>query len=314
MKNLLISVLTFLCTTTIYANTIKLVVPVTPGATMDSIARSLAPELAKKLGKDVIVENKAGAGGALAMRHIVNSDSDGLTLVLVNNGTLNMSPILNIDAGFSSSSFTSIGIVGTSPLVLVVNTKIPVNNLKELIEYVKNNPRSTSWASPGTGTTLHLSGELLKNNQELDMIHIMYKGMSPAMIDLGEGRITMIFDVLNPVLTNLIEFNKIRPIAVTGSKRIGSLPNVPTVKEQGHSFLETDVWFGVSVTSKTPEPIVNQLRVALAEVLENQNVKEKLKQLGVGPSSINYTEAQRYINNERDRWAKVIKQSNIKVD
>lgn len=303
-----------LCMNTIHASPIKLVVPVAPGATMDSIARTLAPELAKKLGKDVIVENKVGASGAIAMRYVINSDSDGLTLALVNNGTLNMSPILNTDGGFSSSSFTSIGLVGISPLVLVVNAKIPANNLKELIEYVKNNPRSTSWASPGTGSTLHLSGELLKNNQGLDMIHVMYKGMSQAMIDLGEGRVTMTFDVLNPALANLIDLNKIRLIAVTGNKRIESLPNIPTVKEQGYSFLQTDVWFGVSVSAKTPEPIVNQLKVALADVLENQSVKEKLKQLGIGPSSINYTEAQRYINNERDRWVKVIKQSNIKVD
>lgn len=314
MKTLLIFILTSLCIDAVSADTIKLVVPVAPGATMDSIARTLAPELAKKLGKDVIVENRAGASGAIAMRHVINSDSDRITLALVNNGTLNMSPMLNTDAGFLSSSFTSIGLVGISPLVLVVNAKIPANNLKELIEYARNNPRSTSWASPGTGSTLHLSGELLKNNQNIDMVHVMYKGMSPAMIDLGEGRVTMIFDVLNPALTNLIDLNKIRPIAVTGNKRIESLPNIPTVKEQGYSFLQTDVWFGVSVSAKTPEPIVKQLKVALADVLENQSVKEKLKQLGVGPSSINYTEAQQYINNERDRWAKVIMQSNIKVD
>mgnify|MGYP003870215485 CR=1 FL=1 len=303
-----------LCMNTIHASPIKLVVPVAPGATMDSIARTLAPELAKKLGKDVIVENKAGASGAIAMRQVINSEPDGLTLALVNNGTLNMSPILNTDAGFSSSSFTSIGLVGISPLVLVVSTKIPATNLKELTEYARNNPGSMSWASPGTGSTLHLSGELLKNNQNLDMVHVMYKGMSQAMIDLVEGRVTMVFDVANPVITNFIELNKIRPIAVTGNKRIESLATVATVKEQGYSFLQTDVWFGVSVSAKTPEPIVNQLRVALADVLENQSVKEKLKQLGVGPSGVKYIEAQRYIDNERDRWNKVIKQANIKVN
>jgi tripartite-type tricarboxylate transporter receptor subunit TctC len=314
MKKLLISVLTFLCTTTIYANTIKLVVPVSSGATMDSVARVIAPELGRNLNKVVVVENIPGAGGALAMRHIVNSDSDGLTLVLVNNGTLNMSPILNIDAGFSSSSFTSIGLVGTSPLVLVVNTKIPVNNLKELTEYIANNPNTTSWASPGQGTNLHLLGEVLKSKKNLNMVHISYKGMAPAMTDLIGGRVTMLFDVYNPVMAGFIDANKIRPIAVTGNSRITTIPNIATVSEQGFSFLEAYAWIGISISADTQPNITTQLKAALTNALEEEQTKIKLRAVGLGPTNIKANNAQKFMDSEKTKWTSIVKNTNLKVE
>lgn len=314
IKKVLLSLLLGLGINTVYASSIKLVVPLTAGATMDDIARTIAPVLSKKLDKNIIVENKPGASGAIGMSYVASAPADGLTIVATNNGLTNMVPLLNSNAGYDSSSFTSLGLIGVSPLVLVTSTTIPATNIKELEEYTKNNLGKTSWASPGLGTNLHLLGELLKNQRNLDMVHVQYKGMAQAMIDVSQGRVTMMFDIPNPKMFNFFEVNKMKPIAVTGNKRIESLPNIPTVSEQGYAFLNSHVWFGLAVHVNTPTAIVNQLQIALNETLQDPEVMNKLKTLGINPSGVAYTESQKYIDNERKRWTSVITKANIKAE
>lgn len=315
MKKLLLFLLTTLCClNAVYADNVRLVVPLAAGATMDDIARTIAPVLSKKLDKNIVVENRPGAAGGIGMLHVASSPADGLTLVVTNNGLTNMLPLLNSKVGYTSSSFASVGLVGLSPLVLVTGTSVPASNLKELTEQIKNNPGKASWASPGTGTSLHLLGELLKGQQDLDMVHIQYKTMSQAMIDVSEGRVTMMFDVPNSKMFNFFEVNKMKPMAVTGNRRVPTLPGIPTVNEQGFAFLNAHVWFGVAVPADTPAPILDRLRNALNETLDDAEVSAKLKTLGIEPSGIKPIDSQKYIESERVRWTKVIKNANIKPE
>jgi tripartite-type tricarboxylate transporter receptor subunit TctC len=314
LNKILISICLILSAHSVSANDIKLVVPLTSGATMDDIARAIAPTLGKKLHKTIIVENRPGASGAIGMSYVANSQPDGLTLVVTNNGLSNMVPLLNPNAGYTSSSFKTVGLIGVSPLVLVTGPSIPANNLKELIEYVKSNPGKASWASPGLGTNLHLLGELLKSQQDLDMVHIQYKGMSQAMLDVTESRVTMMFDVPNPRMFSFFETTKMKPIAVTGNKRLSQLPTTLTVNEQGFSFLNSHVWFGVAVPAGTSATVISQLQTALNETLEDVEVANKLKMLGIDPSGIKPVDSQKYVDTERKRWTSVITKSNIKFE
>lgn len=314
MKKLLILLLSIASFATAGAADIRLVVPLTVGATMDDIARAIVPTLSKKLDKTIIVDNRPGASGAIGMSYVANSQPDGLTLAVTNNGLSNMVPLLNSNAGYTPSSFKMIGLIGVSPLVLVTGTSIPANSLKELSTYVKNTPGKASWASPGFGTNLHLLGELLKDQVELDMVHVQYKGMSMAMLDVAEGRVTMMFDVPNPRMFGFFESNKMKPIAVTGNKRIATLPNTPTVSEQGFAFLNSHVWFGIAVPAGTSNAIINQLQTALSETLDDADVANKLKVLGIEQSGVKPTESQKYVDAERKRWTTVITKANIKLD
>jgi len=314
MKKILTYLILILCFNTGHANTVNLIVPVGPGASMDDIARTIAPALSKRLEKTVIVENKPGASGSIGMEYVAKSPGDGLTLVITNNGLLNINPMLNANSGYKSSSFVSIGLIGNWPLVLTTGALIPATNLKELIDYIKNNPGTASWASPGIGTNLHLLGELMKIQYNLDMVHIIYKGMSQAMIDVSEGRVTMFFDLPNSKMLGLFEMNKLKPIVVTGPTRIATLPNTPTAIEQGYPFLNAQGWAGISVPSSTPESILTPLRIAFAETLEDPEVKSKLRLLGVIPSNVKTYNSQKFINDEKDKWSYVIKKSNIKIE
>jgi tripartite-type tricarboxylate transporter receptor subunit TctC len=314
MKTLLVLLLTTLSFNVVCANDIKLVVPLTVGATMDDIARTIAPTLGKKLDKNIVVENKPGASGAIGMGYVANSPPDGLTLVVTNNGLSNMVPALNSNAGYTASSFKMIGLIGISPLVLVTGKGIPAGDLKELVAFIKSNPGTASWASPGFGTNLHLLGELLKDQAELDMVHIQYKGMSQAMLDVTEGRVTMMFDVPNPRMFGFFETSKMKPIAVTGNKRIAQLSNTPTVNEQGFSFLNSHVWFGVAVPSSTPAVVVARLQTALSETLEDTDVANRLRVLGIESSGVKPADSQKYVDAERKRWTGVITKANIKPE
>jgi len=314
MKKNIISILLLLCISSAWSDTIKLIVPFAAAGPITDIARAIAPTLSKKLDKTIIIENKPGASGAIAMELVSNSPSDGLTLIMVNNGLLNINPMLNTATSYKSSDVVSVGVFATAPIILYTSSSIPVKNLKELIDYIKSNPGKASWASPGLGTNPHLLGEMLKAQHDLDMVHVMYKGTLPATIDVAEGRVTMMFDILNPRMTSLFDAGKTKPIAVMGTERIPSLPNVPTVVEEGYFFLITQSWVGISVKSDTPEPILKQLRTVLTETVEDPETKANLKFLGLNPSNIKPAAAQKFIDDEKNKWTKVIKKANIKIE
>jgi|688.fasta_scaffold143448_1 tripartite-type tricarboxylate transporter receptor subunit TctC len=314
MKKLIIFILCTMLNAAAFANdVVRIIVPVGPGATVDELARIVAPALSKHLNKTVIVENKPGGSGIVAMENVASATPDGLTLIMTNNGLTNIAPILQPNIGYTSSSFTSVGVVGVSPLVLVVSSQNTTNNLKELTEGIKKGNKA-SWASSSVGTAPHLLGEIYKDTLSLDIVNVMYKTFTQAMIDVSENRVTMLFDTPNSKILGLIDTNKMKPIAVTSKQRLAELPNVPTVSEQGFSFLTASVWFGLAVPSTTPQPITTSLVTAMTAVLKDQEVKEKLKKAGMEQSPASPSDSQKYIDSERERWGTILKKSKVKLD
>jgi tripartite-type tricarboxylate transporter receptor subunit TctC len=220
--------------------------------------------------------------------------------------------VLNSNVKYNTDSFVPVTIVGTTPLILFISPQIPAKNFKELIEYIKNNPKKTSWASPGIGSSLHLLGELMNLQYNLDMTHIVYKTMSQAMIDVSEDRVTLMFDVYSSKIAGLVDAGKLKPIMVTDRKSIAAMPKLETAA--AYPQMITHVWFGLMAPAGIPDSTLLQLRSVMKDVTSDAGFKNRLSNLGIESSGIDDTNAQKYINNERIRWTNIIKQANIKVE
>lgn len=290
------------------ADTSRIIIGVGPGATQDDLARLVSESISKKTNTTYIVDNRPGASGAIALEAVANSSGDGKTLTLVNNGTFNILPYLNPSVNYKPESFTPVTILGVNRLVLYVSNKLPVNNFEELVTYLKNNPGS--WASPGVGTNPHLLGELIKSHYNLNMTHVLYKGMAQATIDVSENRVTMMFDLYNERLAGLISAGKLKPIIVTDINKHEKLPSVDTTKN--HPWLTTHGWWAVVVPSSTPEPVVRNLRGIFNEIEKDPAFRVRLENLGFDKKNIEDAVLQKYIDSERVRWINVLKQSGIK--
>jgi tripartite-type tricarboxylate transporter receptor subunit TctC len=290
------------------AETTKLVVPVPPGGLVDNLARLMATELSKKLNDTVVVENKPGASGSIATSFAASAVPNGQTLLIGNNGTINMYPVLNPGFdGFNSKSFAPVCLIGGGPLVLTASGSIPANNLKELLQYFKENPTAASWASPGVGTAPHLLGEQLKFQYNINsMVHVLYKGMAPAQTDVIGNRVSLMFDLYGPNMAGLISAGKLKPIFVTDIKPLGTINAAPD-----SSFNIRD-WFGLFTAAGTPEPILKKLQTACDNIVNDPTVKEQLTTLGTPPLNIKPNEASAYIDNERKRWTTIYNRLDLK--
>ena len=293
---------------TVNAEPTKLIVPVPPGGLVDNLARLMGTELAKKLNDAVVVENKPGASGSIANSFVASSAANGQTLLIGNNGTINMYPLLNPGFdGFNAKSFTPVCLIGGGPLVLTASSSIPANNLKELLQYFKENPTKASWASPGVGTAPHLLGEQLKSQNNINsMVHVLYKGMAPAQIDVIGGRVSLMFDLYGPNMAGLIASGKLKPIFVTDVKPLGTINAAPNA-----SWNIRD-WFAIFTVAGTPEPILTKLRNACEQVINEPVVKSQLTAFGTPPLNIPPSDVQKYIDNEAVRWITIINRLDIK--
>ena len=308
IKKLLISAVLIGPLLSANAEPIKLLVPVPPGGLVDNLARLAGTELAKKLNEQVVVENRPGASGSIATSAASAAQPDGKTLVIGNNGTINMFPILNPDyTGHSLKTLTPVCLLGGGPLVLTASGAIPANNLKELLQYFKENPNKASWASPGVGTAPHLLGEQFKSQYAINsMEHILYRGMAPALVDVISGRVSLIFDFYGPRMEELFVTGKLKPIFVTSGKPLGNIPAAPDA-----SLYNTD-WFGIFAPAATPEATLAKLRNACDSAVNDPSVKEKLIALGTPPLNVKPTDAQSYVVAERQRWSTFVDKLNIK--
>lgn len=286
----------------------RLIVPVPPGGLVDNLARLMGTELSKRLSDTVVVENKPGASGSIATSFAAAATPNGQTLLIGNNGTINMYPILNPGFdGFNPKSFTPVCLIGGGPLVLTASGGVPANNLKELLEYFKENPSKATWASPGVGTAPHLLGEQLKSQYNIDsMVHVLYRGMAPAVTDVIGNRVSLMFDLYGPNMAGLISSGKLKPIFVTDTRPLGTISAAPDA-----SWNIRD-WFGLFTATGTPEPVLKKLQAACDSVVNDPAVKEQLTTLGAPPLNIKPTEVQAYIDNERRRWSSFVSRLNIK--
>lgn len=290
------------------ADTIKLIVPVAPGGLVDNLARLVAPELSKKLNTTIVVENKVGASGSIGTLFVAESLANGQTLVIGNSGTINVYPLLNPSFnGYNSKSFVPVCLIGGGPLVLTASGNIPANNFKELLQYFKENPTAASWASPGVGTPPHLLGEQLKFQYNINsMVHVLYKGMAPAVSDVIGNRVSLMFDLYGPQMAGLISTGKLKPIFVTDSKPLGNISVAPD------SSFHVRGWQGLFVVAGTPETILTKLRSACESVVNEPAIKEQLVTLGTPSLNIKPVDVQAYIDNDTKRWVSIINRLDIK--
>lgn len=295
---------------------IKLVVPYPPGGATDVIGRILAKNLGDSLGQQVIVENRGGAGGNIGAEAVAKASPDGYTLLM--GAVTSHSTMATLEKGKLRydllKDFSPVMIVGSVPLVVVVNPNVPVRTLKGLVEYAKANPDKMNYASSGPGAPQRMGAEIFQREAGLKITHVPYKGSGPAMTDLVAGQVNLMVETV-PAALPFITSGQLRPLAVTTAKRISMLPDVPTTAESGMPALEVSSTFGVLAPTGTPVAIVDQLNTAIAKLLVNPEVKEAFLKQGVyAATPTKPKQSATLLAGEVKRWEKVIKDADIKAE
>ena len=300
---------------------VRIVVPFAPGGTTDILARAVAPELSKAFGQQFIVDNRAGAGGNVGAEFVARAPNDGYTLLMGTVGTHGINRALYPKLPYDPiKDFAPITLVAAVPNVMEMNVDkakaLNINNVADFIKYAKANPGKLNMASSGSGTSIHLAGELFKSMTGSYMTHIPYRGSGPALMDMVGGNADVMFDNL-PSSMQQIKGGKLKALAVTSAQRSPALPDVPTVEEAGGPALkgyEASSWFGLLAPAGTSPEIVNRIQQEVAKALATPAVKEKMLAQGAIPSGNSPADFAKLIDAEHVKWAKVVKASGAKVD
>ena len=292
---------------------IRLVVGFPPGSQSDIVARLLGQKFADALGKSIVVDNAAGAGGNIATERVAKAAPDGYTLGLLANGQLVINPSLYKLTFDPAMDFAPASQVTFSPTMLVVHNAVPVKSFKELVALAKAQPGVLTFASSGSGSLPHMAAELFKSVVGLDIQHIPYKGAVAAIPDLLGGRITMLFSNMSVALP-LVRDGKLRALAVTSLKRAPAAPNLPTVAESGYPGFEFTNWNGLLAPAGTSAAIVRKLHLETVKALALPDLRAKLADLGLQEFGSSPGEFSTAIKSEIPKWAKLIKDAGIKVD
>ncbi|QWD73653.1 tripartite tricarboxylate transporter substrate binding protein [Polynucleobacter sp. TSB-Sco08W16] len=295
---------------------IRLVIPYPPGGATDVIGRIMAQELSKTLNQQVIPDNRAGDSGNIGADMVAKSPADGYTLLMGALTSHSINAILDKDRIKYSleKDFTPVAVVGVVPLVFVVNPSVPVKNMKEFIAYAKANPGKLTFASSGAGAPQRLAMEMFRYQLGLDLLHVPYKGSGPAMTDLVGGQVLTMSETV-PAALQFIQAGQLRALAVTTSKRISQLPDVPTITEAtGLPNFDVVSMFGIEAPAGTPKAIVNKLSSDIRSILQRPDVQERMLAAGVYVNYLSPAESSKRITRELNMWNKVIKDANIKAD
>ena len=293
---------------------IRIVVSFTPGGAPDILARVLAENWQQSLGVPVLVENRPGFGGNIGADVVAKSEPDGYTLLIGTVGIHAINGALYEKIPFDPvKDFTPVSFLASTPNVLVVNKKLGVNNLHELIELAKAKPNELTFGSSGIGTSLHMSGELLKEITGIQIRHIPYKGRAQSLPDLISGRISMLFDNLSSSLP-LIKSGDVRALGVTSLKRSHAAPEIPTFAEQGLPGFEAISWFSLMAPARLPEPLQKRLNALTRQTLNNQDIRKRLLASGLDPAPGSPEDLSRLIQTETNKWGRVIYKSGAKLE
>jgi tripartite-type tricarboxylate transporter receptor subunit TctC len=291
---------------------VRLIIPFPPGGSNDVVGRLVAKQLSIKLGAQVFVDNRGGAGGVLGTEAAAVAPPDGYTLLIISLAhAVNPSlyPKLTYDP---IKSFAPISILATGPNVLVVNPELPVKDVKELLALAKQKPGELDYASAGVGSFQHLGGELFKLTAGVNLQHVPYKGGGPAMQDVIAGHVKVMFSSLVQT-TPFIKSGALRALGTGGAKRNPVLPDVPTIAEAGVPGYVSDNWWGIMAPAGTPQPIVDKVYAAAQEALKAPELQEAFSREGAASVTMSTAEFQKYIENEITKWARVVKEGNIKA-
>ena len=292
------------------SKTIRLVVPFAPGGGSDIVARLLSAKMTEALGQTVVVDNRAGASANLGAALVAKAAPDGYTLLLGNaNYTIN--PSLFKTLPFDPvKEFAPAALIANVTNVLAIHPSIPAKSVKELIAFAKAHPGQLNFASPGNGTSSHLAGELFRQVAKIDVVHIPYKGATPAITDLIAGQVSFTMASVLSVLPYAKQ-GRLRMLAVTTAKRSGALPDIPTIAEAGLPGFEVSNWYGVLATGGTPRPIVDRLNTELNRIARVPDLAEKLAAQGADPATGTPDDFERFIQTELKKWAVVVRGAGI---
>lgn len=295
------------------SKTVRFIAPFSAGGSTDILARLVAHQMNKLWGQSVIVENRPGAGGNIGAEAVARSTPDGHVLLL-SASSVAINPSLYKKMPFDTvKDLAPIGLVGTTPNILVVHPSLPVHTVQELISLANKKPGMLTYASGGSGTGSHLIAEFFQHTTKIKITHIPYKGSGPGTLALISGEVALAFNNLLAAMPH-VRNGKMRPVAVTSAARDRALPNVPTVAESGIPGFEADSWYGVFTTGGTPTEIVEMLNRVLIKIVDTDEVRARLNTLGVTPKTPTVKEFEQFMTSEMAKWATVVKISNAKVE
>ena len=296
------------------ARPVRIVVPQTPGGASDALARIVGHKLSERWGQPVVVENKPGAGGNVGTDFVAKSAADGYTLLMSYVGTQAINGSVYRSLSYEPyKDFAPVATLATVPFALVVNQAFPAKTPGELLAYARVHPGEVNFGSAGNGSLNHLLGEMVNMNQGVKLVHVPYKGAAGALTDTISGQIQMTFTSL-PSVAGHIRGERVRALAVTGTRRSPAFPTLPTFAEAGIAGLELSPWFGLLAPAGTPEPVVRKINSDIAEVLRDKDVMEKFAALGADPYVTQPEQFGRILQEDIQKWAQVVKASGARVD
>ncbi len=316
-RTVLMVALTAICSAAMAADwaptkPVRIIIGFAPGGSNDIIARMLAPKLGEALGQQVIIENRPGAAGAIAINAVLTAPRDGHVYSMCTTGSLTIQPHLGKMA-FNPDDLLPVTLIANAPSVLQVNASVPVKNVPELIAYAKAHPGKINYASSGNATGGHLAGEMLRVLTGADIVHVPYKGTAQAVTDLVSGQVQMIFD--QPVSTmQYAKTGQLRALGVASLRRLQAYPDLPTVAEAGVPNFDPVTWTGLCAAKGTPAAAVLRVQQEIAKVLQQPEISRKLHQDGIEPVGNTPEQFKEYIVSEKAKWGRVIKLADIKAE
>lgn len=294
------------------AKPVRVVVPFPPGGAADIVARHVTQKLSVAFNTQFIVDNRAGAGGAIGTDFIAHAAPDGYAMLMASSSTMSINPHIGAKSPYDPiTSFTPVILIGYAPNVLVVHPSVPAKSVKELIAIAKARSDALSYASNGTGTLSHLTGELFMQRAGIKMLHVPYKGAAPAVIDVIAGQVSMLFAAY-PSVSTQERAGKLKALAVTSAKRIEIAPQLPTVAEAALPGFESSQWWGFYGPAGLSEAIVTRLNVELNKILRTADIKQRLAADGAEPGAGTPNDLATYLKNDYEKWGRVIVKAGIK--
>ncbi len=293
---------------------IRLIVPFPPGGSADILARAIGQKAGEGLGQPFVVENRPGAGTAIGADALAKSAPDGYAVMIGTVSSHAINPALNPKLPFDPlKDFTPVSLVATIPFAMIVHPSVPAKNVQEFIALAKAKPGSLNYSSAGNGTSNHLAGELLKSMARVDIVHVPYKGSAPALNDLIAGQVSLMFDLVLTAAPH-VKSGAVRGLAVTGAQRSSALPELPTVAESGVPGYEVSAWFGIFAPAGLAQSVVQRLNAEFVKGLQQPDLRQRLASQGAEPLTSTPDEFGSYLRSEIAKWAKVVKESGMKVD
>jgi len=292
---------------------IRFVVPYPPGGSNDVLTRITAQAMAPGLGQQIVIDNRGGAGGMIGADHVAKSAPDGYTIVNVQASFTANAALRQKMAYDPMGDFAYIGMMARGPLLAVVHPSLPVKNIRELIALAKAKPGQINYGSTGTGGHNHMATELFKRMANINIVHVPYKGVAPALTDLMGGHTQLVMTSLPSAMTS-VQAGRLKALAVGSEKRSGFMPELPTIAESGVPGYMAEFWWGLAAPAKTPNDIINRLATELTKALQSPDLKQKFAGEGSEPSVMSREQFTKFVNNEIVRWRKVAQDANIKPE